>query len=90
MQIVIHKYYVEVDNPEWACDSIVMEELDPFSSIFLSEEITRIDSCEEFPKANIKRIPGGRYESVNAASYKFNKQTNTWDSTARWDLDETF
>ena len=88
MQIVIHKYYVEVDNPEWACDGIVMGELDQFSSVVFSEEITRVDSCQDFPKVGDRNPITGIGEDVNGATCKFNYNTNTWEQHVRWDLYE--
>jgi hypothetical protein len=80
VQVVRHRYYVEVEDPGWAHDGIVMGELDPFSSTFYTEDITSTTAVDEFPR--------GTYgESVNAATMRFNYQTEKWDSLVRWDLD---
>lgn len=79
VQIVRHKYYVEVDDPEWACDGIVMNELEPFSSTHFSEDITNITPVSEFPKAEVN-------DDVNAAVMIFNYTSQEWEQDVRWDL----
>lgn len=81
VQVVRHKYYVEVNDPEWACDGIVMNELDPFSYTFFSEDVTNVTPVEDFPKAD-------KYDEVNAATMHFNYETESWDQQVRWDLDK--
>lgn len=79
VQIVRHKYYVEVNDPTWACDAVVMGELEPFSSTHFSEEITNTTPVEEFPKAGV-------YDEVNAAVMHFNYVSQEWEQGVRWDL----
>ena len=79
VQVITRKYYVEVDDPTWAHDGIVMGELDEFSQQFHSEDIASTQTVEDFPKAD-------QYESVNAATMKFNYDTESWESDVRWDL----
>lgn len=80
IQIVKRKYYVEVDNPEWAHDGIVMCELDEFSQQLMTEEIWGTTLVDEFPRAE-------KFDSVNAATMKFNYNLDEWQSETRWDLD---
>ena len=79
VQIIKRTYYVEVDDVEWAFDGITMGELDQFSSTFFSEDIIDSKEVAEFPIAEVR-------EDVNAAVMTFNKTTDGWDSSARWDL----
>lgn len=87
VQVITRRYYVEVNDPEWACDSIVFEELDHFSSRHLSEDIVGVQPVEQFPAAE-------ENESVNAATYSYDYDGDQWVQDVRWDLDykeyETF
>lgn len=78
-QIVTRKYYVEVEDPTWAHDGIVMNELSEFSQNFLSEDIVDTLEVSEWPKAT-------QYESVNAAQMSFDYETEEWQQNVRWDL----
>lgn len=71
-------YYVEVEDPTWAHDGIVMNELEPFAQEFFSEDIFSTRQVDEFPT-----MPR---DQVNAAVMKFNYDTDGWDSEVRWDL----
>lgn len=86
-QPVIRKYYVEVDNVEWAYDGIVMQELEEFSQQFGSEDIIDSHPVEDFPAvdANEARLFN---VTVNAAAMKFNHETDQWELNVRWDLDK--
>lgn len=79
VQIIRRKYYVEVENPYWACDSIVMEELQPFSSRCMTEDILSTTQVDEFPVATAG-------DSVNAATYKYNYDTEEFESIVKWNL----
>ncbi len=81
-QVIVRNYYVQCDHVEFALDSIAMGELSEFSSQFQSEDVVLVNKVKDFPVANHE-------ENVNAATYKFNKQTDKFDIKVRWDLDET-
>lgn len=80
VRVIRTKYYAEVDNPEWACDGIVMEELDHFSDVFYCENITTITPVEEYPVAQ-------KDEGVNGGVNIFNYEKHGWDKGVRFDLD---
>jgi len=79
VQVVRYKYYVEVEDPTWAHDGVVMNELEPFSYTHHSEDIITTTPVIDFPRAE-------RDDSVNGATMHFNKETDTWDQQVRWDL----
>lgn len=79
VQIIKRKYYVKVDDPGWAHDGIVMNEMEHFSTSHLMEDILSTREVKKFPKAD-------QYEDVNAAVMKFNYDTGEWECKARWDL----
>lgn len=79
VQPIIRKYYVEVDDPTWAHDSIVMNEMQEYSQFHASEDIVSTQLVEEWPQPE-------RQESVNAAVMQFNNETDQWDTLAIWDL----
>lgn len=79
VQVVTRKYYVNVRDPVWAHDGIVMEEMEDFSQQFGSEDIVDTRGVEEFPVAD-------KYESVNGAVMSFNYEQDKWDRSVRWDL----
>ena len=83
-QVIKRKYYVEVDDPVWAHDSIVMGELDNFSSAYMAEDIWSTQKVDEWPVAERGE------EMVNASTQKFNYDEGNWDESVRWDLDPTF
>lgn len=78
VQTIVHRYFCEVNEPEWAGDSVAMEELEPFESVSLGEQIYRIDTVDSF-----KRAEGS---SVNAATYVFNYDTHKFDSKVDWSI----
>jgi len=79
VQVIKRKYYCEADDPLWINDSIIMGDLDEFSSQSLSEDITNTTQVSEFPRV-------GMFEDINAATYKYNYDTQSWDQVVRWDL----
>jgi hypothetical protein len=79
VQVSRHKYYVEVDNPEWACDGVVCGDLDVFSSKWLTEDVMSITEVNEYPKADVG-------DSVNGAVCTFDVGTGRFKTEARWDL----
>ena len=87
VQTVINKYYVEVDDPEWACDAIVCKELEPFSYTHSMESIIEVKTL----KKN-KRWPMAKKMDMNAATYKcvYSNEEHTefgvWFQDVRWDL----
>lgn len=80
VRVLRTKYYVEAPAAEWACDAITMEEISQFSDVFHMEDVASVTEVEEFPVAGPK-------EGVNAATFKYNTDTNSWDEVVRWDLD---
>lgn len=78
-QTVVRRYYVEVDDPSWAHDGIVMNELEEFSQSFLSEDVVDTRQVDEFPKAAFT-------DSVNAATMFFDNDAHQWEKDVRWDL----
>lgn len=78
-QVVVRKYYVEVDDYTWAHDGIVMNELEEFAQFSASEDVVDTNEVGEFPNA-------ARPENVNGAVMVFNYDKEDWDTTVRWDL----
>lgn len=78
IQTVKRTYYVEVNDPTWAHDGIVMNELEEFAQEFYSEDIIGTREVEDFPVMDIV--------NVNAATMHFNYEEDTWEQQVRWDL----
>lgn len=78
VRVIRDTYYVEVNDPVWAEDSICMGELDHFASISTQDEIIERREVSEFPMRPMSE--------VNGATYKFNYETEDWDPVVRWDL----
>jgi hypothetical protein len=78
IQTTVRVYYVEVNDVEWACDGIVMNELEEFSAECFSEDIIHVASVDEFPSQPLV--------NVNAATNTFNYTTEEWDKEVHWEL----
>lgn len=76
--VVKQVYYVEVDDPTWAHDGIVMGELDPFAQESYTEDVCNTYEVTEFPAVQAKL--------VNAATMKYNRDESRWECETRWDL----
>lgn len=79
VQPLIRRYYVEVDDPEWAHDSIVMNELEEYTQAYGSEDVVSTQLVENFPKPD-------RCENINAAVMRFNYEIHDWEREAVWEL----
>lgn len=77
-QTIVRKYYVEVDDPEWAHDGIVMNELEEFAQEHFSEDI--IDTLP------VKEYPSVPWVNVNGATNTFNYTSNKWIKGTDWSL----
>lgn len=82
--LVERKYYVDVNDPTWAMDSIVCNELDDFCQRHHSEDIISCVPVDDYPKPQDDNT-GVEY-TVNGATYTYNKETEDWDHNVRWDL----
>lgn len=80
IEVIRHKYYVDAPDPEWACDGIVMGELEPFSTKNLSEDFLRSEEVNEFP------VQSHRDESINSAVMVFDSKTNSWNTVPGWEF----
>lgn len=78
VQVMKTTYYVEVNDPSWAHDGIVMNELEPFAQEFYCEDIIGTRAVDQWPT-----MPR---DVVNAATNSFNYETEVWDQQVRWDL----
>lgn len=65
VQTVYTRYYVEVDDPEWAGDSIVCGELEQYSNRYLSEDVLEYLQVDEYPESS-----EGPDDQINGATYK--------------------
>lgn len=81
IQPLVRKYYLEIDKPEWAHDSIVMQDVAEFSQWFGTEDILTTTEVADWPKAE-------RGETVNAATMKYLDDGDVWEMNIRWDLDK--
>ena len=79
VQTIVRRYYVEVDNPDYALDGIICGELEEFSQQYGSEDPIDTYSVDQFPKAEWEH-------SVNGAVMTYNEAENRWDISAAWDL----
>ena len=79
VQTIVRKYYVKVDDPSWAHDGIVMNELEEFTQHHLSEDIVDTQKVKRWPTPD-------QYDSVNAAVMEFDYNDDQWKATTRWDL----
>lgn len=78
VQVVKTTYYVEVDNPTWAHDGIVMNELEPFAHEYYCEDISGTREVSEWPTMS--------RNLVNAATNSMNYTNESWEKQVRWDL----
>lgn len=79
-------YYVEVDDPVWAEDSIVMKELDAFASEFKDEIIMSTQTMaegEEWPVVHGNIVDGTTYAW---STYVDDKENGEFVAQVRWDL----
>lgn len=79
VQVIRQRYYVEVDDPTYIHDSIVCNEIDPFSYRHFDESIASTVEVKDFPKADL-------LEGVNAAAYKWDEEKREMVQHVRWDL----
>lgn len=77
VQTIVRTYFVEVPNPEWSCDAIVMNDLEEYSYRHLSEDILSTEVVQDWPEL-------GDDESVNAAVTKYDEDTNDWTPGVLW------
>lgn len=80
IQTIKRTYYVEVVDPTWAHDGIVMGELEEFAQGFFTEDIISTQAVEDWPK-----LPRAL---VNGAVMVFDKERDMWTQEVRWDLAE--
>lgn len=78
VQVIKRSYYVEIDDPTWAHDSIVMGELSEFAQGHYTEDISSTRQVEEWPTVP-KML-------VNGAVMVFDKERDVWTEEVRWDL----
>jgi hypothetical protein len=78
VQMVKRSYYVEVEDPTWAHDGIVMGELSEFTQEHMSEDIVVTQEVTEFSSQP--------RDIVNGAVMKFDYEANRWGQEVRWDL----
>jgi len=78
-QVIVRKYFVEVDDPEWACDGIVCDELEEYSQNHLTEDILDVKIVDEWPS-----MPSD--ESLNAAVMRFNYDREEWETDVMWPI----
>jgi hypothetical protein len=76
-QVIVRKYFVEVDDPEWACDGVVCNELEEYSYRHLTEDIISAIVVDEWPSID-------HNDSLNAATMKYNPVTDEWEKDVMW------
>ena len=77
VQTIVRTYFVEVPDPEWACDGICMGELEEYSQKHMSEDIISTDVVANWPII-------GQDESVNAAVMSYDTKTDEWVTDVMW------
>lgn len=86
VQNIKRTYYVEVDDPEWATDSIVMAELQEYAQQHLTEDFVstrKVDKWGPIENCTDKSI------GINGVTYRYNYETNDWEQFVVWDFDKT-
>jgi hypothetical protein len=75
------QYYVEVDDPEWACDGITCEELEPFVSRAVNESVLFYRQVDDWPVVDREHVNGAGYTCVcnEDGSFKCWEQLTLWD-----------
>ena len=71
VQTIVRTYFVEVPDPEWACDGVCMGELEEYSQKHMSEDIVSTEVVEDWPAI-------GQDESINAAVMSYDTKTDEW------------
>lgn len=76
-----NRYYVEVKDPEWAGDSIVMNDLEPFASTHMGENVLNYEKVKKWPKVDRADINGAGYE----CEYEEDGSFKRWHQLTLWD-----
>lgn len=79
-QTIIRTYFVEVPDvadPQWACDGLVMNELEEYSQKHLTEDILSTQVVNDWPEVD-------NDESINAAVMKFDQNIDTFVTDVMW------
>lgn len=77
VQTIVRTYFVEVPDPEWACDGVCMGELEEYSQKYMSEDIVSTEVVEDWPAI-------GQDESINAAVMSYNTNNDEWMTDVMW------
>ena len=81
-QVTHNMYYVEVNDPEWAGDSIVMGELEPFAYHMGSEDVLMYEKVDKFPEQDRESVNGATY----ICQYTDTGEFDGFEPVVRWDL----
>ena len=77
VQTIVRTYFVEVPDPEWACDRICMGDLEEYSQKHMSEDIVSTEVVENWPNID-------QSESINAAVMSYDTKTDEWVTDVMW------
>lgn len=77
VQTIVRTYFVEVPDPEWACDGICMGDLEEYSQKYMSEDIVSTEVVEKWPNID-------QSESINAAVMSYDTKTDEWVTDVMW------
>ena len=78
VQTIKRIYYVDVEDPTYAHDAIMCNEIEEFAQAHLSEDIVSTQLVDKWPTINNM--------SINAATNVFDPVHNKWSQEVRWDL----
>ena len=76
-QVIVRKYFVEVEDQEWACDGIICNELEEYSYRHLTEDILSVNVVDNWSAIESD-------ESINAAVMKYNYDLDEWATDVMW------
>lgn len=77
VQTIVRTYFVEVPDPEWACDGVCMGDLEEYSQKHMSEDIVSTEVVEDWPNID-------QSESINAAVMSYDTKTHEWVTDVMW------
>jgi len=84
-QVIKRTYYVEIEDPMWAMDSIVCQEVEEYAQTYLTEDILSHQEVDQWPVVDQNNMIG--YDSsINGAVCVYDANAQTWNITADWSL----
>lgn len=79
-----NRYYVQVKDPDWAGDSIVCNDLDPFASSHMGETVLHYEKVKDWPTVPAADVNGAGYKCKYDEEGGFER----WEQLVLWEYAE--